>query len=52
MMFLVYEGIRGKPASERVMTVLSYLGLFFILGLMIYVIGLDVTRFVEWLGLG
>ena len=52
MMFLLYEGIRGKPASERVMTVLSYAGLLFILGLMIYVIGLDVGRLADWLRFG
>ncbi len=52
MMFLLYEGIRGKPASERVMTILSYAGLFFILGLMIYVIGLDLTRLADWLRFG
>ncbi len=52
MMFLLYEGIRGKPASERVMTVLSYAGLFFILGLMIYVIGLDLGRLADWLRFG
>lgn len=41
MLFLAYEGIRGKPASERVQLVLTYAGLFFILGLMVFVIGLD-----------
>ena len=41
MIFLAYEGIRGKPPSERVHVTLSYLGLFFILGLMIWVLGLD-----------
>ena len=41
MMFLIYEGIRGKPADERVQIVLTYIGLAFILGLMVWVIGLD-----------
>ena len=50
MMFLLYEAIRGKPPSERVMTVLLYVGLAMILSLMILVIGLDVTRFIHWLG--
>jgi regulator of sigma E protease len=45
MVFLAYEGIRGKPADERVQVVLTYLGLLFILGLMIWVIGLDIMRF-------
>jgi len=44
MVFLAYEGIRGKPPSEGVFLALSYLGLIFILGLMIWVIGLDVGR--------
>ncbi len=41
MMFLIYEGIRGKPADERVQVVLTYIGLAFILGLMVWVMGLD-----------
>ena len=48
MMFLLYEGIRGKPASERVQMYLTYLGLVFILTLMVFVIGLDITRLVKW----
>ena len=42
MVLLAWEGICGKPADERVQAVLTYLGLFFILGLMFWVIGLDV----------
>jgi regulator of sigma E protease len=49
MMFLLYEGLRGKPASERVMMTLTYLGLVFILTLMIFVLGLDVSRLIKWL---
>jgi regulator of sigma E protease len=41
MVFLIYEGIMGKPPSERVFVVLSYLGLAFILTLMLFVLGLD-----------
>ena len=41
MMFLIYEGIRGKPANERVQVVLTYIGLVFIIGLMVWVFGLD-----------
>lgn len=44
MVFLTYEGIRGKPPSQRVQLALSYLGLIFILGLMIFVLGLDIGR--------
>ena len=45
MVFLAWEGIRGKPADERVQLALTYVGLAFILTLMIWVIGLDVWRF-------
>jgi regulator of sigma E protease len=41
MMLLLYEGIRGKPADERVQEVLTWIGLIFILSLMIFVFGLD-----------
>jgi regulator of sigma E protease len=41
MVFLLYEWIRGKPPSEGVVAVLSYLGLALILTLMIFVFGLD-----------
>ena len=40
-MLLAYEGIRGKPANERVQVVLTYLGLIFIIALMLWVCGLD-----------
>ena len=41
MVLLAYEGIRGKPADERVQIVLTYIGLVFILTLMIWVLSLD-----------
>ena len=41
MMFLIYEGIRGKPANERVQVVLTYIGLVLIIALMVWVFGLD-----------
>jgi regulator of sigma E protease len=41
MIFLAYEGVRGKPPSENVFVGLSYLGLAVILILMIWVISLD-----------
>ena len=41
MIFLAYEGIRGKPPSEKVHVGLSYIGLIFILTLMVWVLGLD-----------
>ncbi len=41
MVFLLYELLRGKPPSEGVVGVLSYLGLGLILLLMFFVFGLD-----------
>jgi len=41
MVFLVYELVRGKPPSENVVAVLSYVGLALILSLMFFVFGLD-----------
>ncbi|MBN2475923.1 MAG: site-2 protease family protein [Pirellulales bacterium] len=47
MILLAWEGIRRKPADERVQIVLTYIGLVFILGLMVWVIGLDVMRLIS-----
>lgn len=44
MVFLIYEWVRGKPAPVRVQEIFTYLGLFAILSLMVFVIGLDVWR--------
>ena len=41
MVFLAYELVRGKPPSERVVAVLTMLGLGLLLTLMIFVFGLD-----------
>jgi regulator of sigma E protease len=41
MVLLIYEGIHGKPADERVQEILTWIGLIFILALMIFVFGLD-----------
>ena len=49
MVFLAVEGIRGKPVSERVFMAFTYAGFLFILTLMLFVIGLDVSRFFSWL---
>jgi regulator of sigma E protease len=43
-LFLIYEGIFRRPVNERVAIGLTMLGLCFILGLMLFVIGLDVWR--------
>jgi regulator of sigma E protease len=43
-MFLLYEGIFRRPVNERVAFGLTMAGLCLILGLMLFVIGLDVWR--------
>lgn len=43
-LFLCYEGLFRRPVSEKVQMVLTYAGLFLILGLMAFVIYLDATR--------
>ncbi len=45
MVFLAYEGLFGKPVNERVAFGLTLIGLSFILGLMVFVFGLDINRF-------
>jgi len=44
MVLLLWEGVRGKPASERVTIALQYVGLCFILSLMLFVFSLDAGR--------
>lgn len=44
MLFLAYEGIFRRPVSEKVQVVLTYAGLFMILGLMLFVVFLDIGR--------
>ena len=44
MVFLMYEGITGRQVNERVMIALQVVGLVFILGLMLFVSALDITR--------
>ncbi|MEM9413506.1 MAG: site-2 protease family protein, partial [Planctomycetota bacterium] len=45
MLFLAYEGLFRQPPNEKVQIILTYAGLFMILGLMAYVILLDIQRF-------
>lgn len=49
-MFLLYEGIFKKPVNERVAFGLTMLGFCFILGLMLFVLGLDVLRLAQLAG--
>ena len=45
MVFLVLEAIFRRPVSEKIVIPLTYLGLFMILGLMLFVFGRDIDRF-------
>ena len=45
MVFLIYEGLRGKPASEAVRIGATYVGLAVIGCLMLFVICIDVGRY-------
>ncbi len=48
MVFLLYEGIRRKPPSVKVFTVLTYIGLALILSLLLFAMWNDVSRFAAW----
>jgi len=48
--FLVYEGLRGKPASKRVLIYTTYTGLLLIGSLMLFVLYLDIKRLPFWPG--
>jgi regulator of sigma E protease len=41
MVFLILEGVRGKPVSERVVIAFHYAGFLFIISLMVFVFALD-----------
>jgi regulator of sigma E protease len=44
MLFLAYEGLFRRPVSERVQILLTWGGLIFILGLMMFVVAMDIGR--------
>lgn len=44
MLFLAYEGIVGKPVNERIQMSLTVVGFSLLMGLMIFVFGLDISR--------
>ena len=48
MVFLIYEKLRGKPASENVRAIAAYIGLTLLLALMVYVFYLDGKRRGWW----
>jgi len=43
VVFLAYEGIFGRPPNELVQVILSYLGLFLIILLMVWTLALDLS---------
>jgi regulator of sigma E protease len=43
--FLCWEGIRGKPPSERVVVAATYVGLAFVLTLMVFVLYMDISSY-------
>ncbi|QDU64573.1 Putative zinc metalloprotease [Planctomycetes bacterium Pan216] len=44
MVFLLYELVLRRQPSERILLIANYMGLFLIIGLMILVFGLDISR--------
>jgi len=48
MLFLIWEGIRGKPPSERVQVSATYAGLFLILILALFVTWQDIWRAIRF----
>jgi regulator of sigma E protease len=44
MVFLAWEGIRGRPAGERLVVALHTIGFVFIITLMLFVVSLDLRR--------
>lgn len=44
MMFLIAEGIRGRPVPESAVNVVSWIGILLLLGLMVYVMYQDILR--------
>ncbi|WP_232536440.1 site-2 protease family protein [Lacipirellula parvula] len=44
MVFLAWEGLRGRPANERVVMTMQTVGFVFLISLMLFVFTLDITR--------
>ncbi|TMQ35271.1 MAG: hypothetical protein E6K70_03135 [Planctomycetota bacterium] len=44
MVFLIWEKIRGVPASQTVQVAATYVGLLVILALMVFTFWIDITR--------
>ena len=48
VVFLLYEGIFGRPPNELVMVILSWFGLFLVLLLMVWTVSLDLSCIPRW----
>ncbi len=48
MVFLIYEKLRGRPPSETVRVIATYIGLAAIGSLMIFVLGNDFIKHIKW----
>jgi regulator of sigma E protease len=44
VMFLIWEVITGRAPSDKFMEVVNYIGFFLLIGLMIFALGLDISR--------
>ena len=47
VLFLIYEMVTGKEAPQKVLEVAQYVGIFLLLGLMIYANGNDLIRWIN-----
>ncbi len=48
MMFLAYEGLFRRPVTPAVQNILMLAGFVMIIGLMLFVVAMDINRFVPW----
>ncbi len=49
VMFLLYEMVTGRLPNERFQEIASMIGLFLLMALMLYAIGLDIFRALGWI---
>ena len=47
MVFLAAEKVRGRPLPDSALIAGTYIGLFLVLGLMVFVVYQDVLRYME-----
>lgn len=48
MMFLAYEGLFRRPVTPAVQNILMLVGFVMIIGLMLFVVAMDINRFLPW----